>query len=987
MHGSGMLVAVVGLTACWSVGAAVNVPVALKETKGVEAWVNCAEPGAWRLDVRREGGGQPGVEVVRVTGRAERALKRPKLEVGFRRTDAGNVRTLWRTDLGNRKFSREGVLPWSWSNFETSFGYQMPLYAFLDSNDANVLTLASSDSRNRVGFRGGMEEGPNVMLAKFDFNDGEPEAPTNAFEVCVRCDSRALSADRVVPAAAEWMRKADPSTDYPVPDAAFEPLWSSWCAYHWDETDAIVEREAEEAKKLGLTTVLIDWGWQNPPGKGKFFGEGLPAKRYTDDFAAHVKRLHDKGMAVTMWFPMTLFTDDCPVFESFRPHTLCRRGWGPYVWDPRFAVRRDYFLSCVERAVRDWKVDGLKIDFGDSWGIGYPDSKDKLPKLGDDLGGRDIRDLSDAAALVVGELRRRLTAMRPDLTIEFRQTYIGPGMCKGCTQVRVQDCPGSQREMRYGIANLRLTCGPNAVHSDPIQWNRAEPDEQVADSILASIFGVGQYSVRLTDETPSHKRLLARWVRFAKEHRSALYRGDFRVQGLTYDAPVLVGEDAAERIVGAYVPGFAADCGQPDKRVILLNGTGTGKVLVRFGAEATGTVLDMFGEKVGTCRVPAGLSEVEIPRGGCLEVERPVKAKAWPGFTRGMGIGGWLTNYKRFNVLPMEERLLLSEGDFEHFDGYITEADVRNIKEMGFDHIRLGFDQIVLEEAPGKYRERTFRKVDDFVGWCAKYDLGLVLNLHKAIGNYCDIAEDVSLMDDAKLQERFIALWLEFERRYHDRPKLVFELLNEVRDVDPAKWNDLADRAIRAIRAKNRDRWIVVGPTCWNNPPKLKELKVWDDPRVVYTFHMYWPFEFTHQRGVLQAGPLSYNRVLEYPSADVSRYVGYYKFHGWGDGPFADGRPVDRVRLAENLQPAFDFVKAHPDKILWNGEFGTIRHAPKASRAAYMRDVVSLCKEHGIPWCVWNYLSTPNDGNRFSLVDDDTRKILSAELLDACLGE
>ena len=25
-------------------------------------------------------------------------------------------------------------------------------------------------------------------------------------------------------------------------------------------------------------------------------------------------------------------------------------------------------------------------------------------------------------------------------------------------------------EMRYGIANLRLTCGQNAVHSDPIHW-------------------------------------------------------------------------------------------------------------------------------------------------------------------------------------------------------------------------------------------------------------------------------------------------------------------------------------------------------------------------------------------------------------------------------------------------------------------------------------------------------------------------------------
>ena len=44
-----------------------------------------------------------------------------------------------------------------------------------------------------------------------------------------------------------------------------------------------------------------------------------------------------------------------------------------------------------------------------------------------------------------------------------------------------------------------------------------------------------------------------------------------------------------------------------------------------------------------------------------------------------MGIGGWLTNYKRFNVLPDEWRMPLSPGDFEHFDTYITEADIRKI--------------------------------------------------------------------------------------------------------------------------------------------------------------------------------------------------------------------------------------------------------------------------------------------------------------------
>ena len=62
--------------------------------------------------------------------------------------------------------------------------------------------------------------------------------------------------------------------------------------------------------------------------------------------------------------------------------------------------------------------------------------------------------------------------------------------------MRVLDCPGSQRDIRNGIASLRLTSGPTAVMTNPVQWGRDESDEQVAESILSSIFSVGQYSVR-----------------------------------------------------------------------------------------------------------------------------------------------------------------------------------------------------------------------------------------------------------------------------------------------------------------------------------------------------------------------------------------------------------------------------------------------------------------------------------------------------------
>lgn len=360
--------------------------------------------------------------------------------------------------------------------------------------------------------------------------------------------------------------------------------------------------------------------------------------------------------------------------------------------------------------------------------------------------------------------------------------------------------------------------------------------------------------------------------------------------------------------------------------------------------------------------------------------------RKFPGFEHGMGIGGWLTNYKRFQVLPQERRLCLTIGDMEHFASYITESDIRYIASLGMDHVRLGFDQIVLEEAPYVYRDKTLGHIDRFIGWCKKYGLNIVLNLHKAIGNYCDIDDDATLLDDAELQNRFCALWVMLEERYADEPTIAFELLNEVVNVDPEKWNRLADRAIAALRAHNKTRKLIVGSTCWGHPDRLKFLRICDDEHIIYTFHMYTPFEFTHQRGVLQPDPLYYNRKMPYPG-DIEYYRDYQRVVYDNPSAYAEYTQMDIQCLRDFLQPAIEFAQKHPDRALWCGEFGTIRHADIRWRENWMRDVITILLENGIPYCVWNYLSTPNDGNRFSLVDDDNRKILSENMAKIIKGD
>lgn len=352
----------------------------------------------------------------------------------------------------------------------------------------------------------------------------------------------------------------------------------------------------------------------------------------------------------------------------------------------------------------------------------------------------------------------------------------------------------------------------------------------------------------------------------------------------------------------------------------------------------------------------------------------------------GMGIGGWMTNYKRVRFLPPDKAFVLSVGDKEHFDRYITRWDILNIKSFGMDHIRIPFDQVVLEEyeKPFSYCEDMLRLLDRVVEWSLDEGFEVILNLHHAIGCYCDFAEGASLLDDEELKTRFIRLWEMLEDRYRGKD-IIFEILNEVTTTDAAAWNMLAERCVKALQAKNRTRRIIIGSAQWNSPRRLNELVLFNDPNIGYTFHFYEPGAFTHQRTTINPIQYSYNREIPYPG-DSSYYQDFAVYAGGNPAPFDSYPTVGRSYIEDALQCAADFKTAHPDKFLWFGEFGTIRHARIEWRENWMRDVIRFSIEHGIPYCVWNYLSTPYDCNRFSLVTDDERKIVSPEMLRIIQG-
>ena len=67
--------------------------------------------------------------------------------------------------------------------------------------------------------------------------------------------------------------------------------------------------------------------------------------------------------------------------------------------------------------------------------------------------------------------------------------------------------------------------------------------------------------------------------------------------------------------------------------------------------------------------------------------------KTLTGFEKGVGMGSWLTNYKRSRLLTYRQIELISPGDWEHFDSFLTREDFQRVAGWGMDHVRLPFDQ------------------------------------------------------------------------------------------------------------------------------------------------------------------------------------------------------------------------------------------------------------------------------------------------------
>lgn len=339
-------------------------------------------------------------------------------------------------------------------------------------------------------------------------------------------------------------------------------------------------------------------------------------------------------------------------------------------------------------------------------------------------------------------------------------------------------------------------------------------------------------------------------------------------------------------------------------------------------------------------------------------------------FQVGVNLGGWLSQYRVY--------------DHQHFKTFITAPDIQRIAGWGMKHVRLPFDYPILEddEKPFAYKESGFAYIDQCLDWCQDNGLGVVLDLHRAPGySYTDMGSN-TLFENPVLQQRLVALWEAVINRYAKRkqPDIIFELLNEIVLPSSAPWNKLARRIYNAIRAIDAEAWLMVGGNEWNAASTLKELELFDDSRMVYTFHYYEPLPFTHQKAYWVEELQAFDKELLYPGPipGLQAYLDQHPQYRTRLGRFA-GVQMDRSFLLSDLQPALDFQQK-TGRPLYCGEFGVINNAPRESRLNWYRDYVSLMRENKIGYACWSYKLmdfglVDQDGH---VIDDELLRIVSA---------
>ena len=322
---------------------------------------------------------------------------------------------------------------------------------------------------------------------------------------------------------------------------------------------------------------------------------------------------------------------------------------------------------------------------------------------------------------------------------------------------------------------------------------------------------------------------------------------------------------------------------------------------------------------------------------GFSEDDQPVSALCSAPFSRGVNFSQWFET---------------SSAQGIQFTRY-AEQDFADVKSMGADVIRLPVNMHAMTGAAPDYvlDPLLLQFLDIAVGWAEKNQLYIIIDNHSF-----DPVESTSENIDGIL----LKVWAQIAQRYKNHSDYVmYEILNEPHGISDKRWGEIQRMAIETIRKIDPKRTIIVGGTDYNSIGKLASIPEYTDKNLIYTFHFYDPYLFTHQ-GATWGGPplLTTLAGLPFP-ADRGRmpkipseYKGTWIESSLNYSYMNDATPA---KLYSTLDKAVEFSNTRNVPVFC-GEFGVyLIQSPPADRAKWYQIVSNALDRRNISRASWDY--------------------------------
>ena len=498
---------------------------------------------------------------------------------------------------------------WGRTIAESRLAVGMPVIQMISKKDQNSLCFASSDTKSPTKISVGAREHDaqtGVYISLFT----SLMAPIKEYKATWRFDMRPIPYYDALYDVVAWWEKDFGLTSSYVPDAARMPMDSLWYSFHQKlNVDDIIE-ECRLAKPLGMDTVIIDDGWQTEDSSGgyAYCGDWEVAKSKMGDMKELVDRLHEIGIKVMLWYSIPFVGIYSKKYHEFKDMLL--NPWHnntAFALDPRYKKVRDYLVKNYVDAINNWGLDGLKLDFIDFFAL-----TDEAVKPDE---RRDYISLEDAIDALMTEVNQKLTAINPEILIEFRQRYVGPYIRKYGNMLRVTDCPNDSLSNRRGIIDLRFTSGTTAIHSDMVMWNANEPVEHAALQLASVVYSVPQVSVKLNQLPADHVQMIKHYLGFWRANRDVLLDGKLTAEEPWANYSAARSTLGDKEVISAYSNQFV-ECKVANST--LINCTNADSLIVKGCKGRNYNIVDCLGNKVGEGVIDSDLFEVKVPLCGIL---------------------------------------------------------------------------------------------------------------------------------------------------------------------------------------------------------------------------------------------------------------------------------------------------------------------------------------------------------------------------------